>query len=348
MLERNRLSGALITDFVNVRYLSGFPGGDSAALVTHRHQMLLTDFRYIEEAKESSPGWRIVVKPPSLLEKAGTLAKKLRVRRLGVEAGHLTLGALKGLRKFARGARIKPMGQMVEELRIIKSPWEVAQIEAALRIQERCFGEVCRMLRPGLLEYEAAAELRYRMVRAGADDQAFECMFQWGSNSSRPHGRPTSRKLKRDSIVLNDWGAKYHGYHADLTRTFFLGNIPPRLRKIHEIVARAQELAVDRIAPGVEFADVDKAARSYIDKAGYGKNFGHSTGHGIGLKIHEAPTLSSRGKGKLKPGMVVTVEPGIYVPGLGGVRIEDDVLVTEKGHRKLSRVPVGLRWNGGT
>ncbi|MCW8132004.1 MAG: aminopeptidase P family protein [Planctomycetota bacterium] len=346
MLDRERLGGALITDFINVRYLSGFAGGDSALFVTPRQRLLLTDFRYVEEAAHQAPGWKVVTKPAALLEKAGVLAKKFRVRKLAVESGHLTLGMAKGLQKFARGVALKPMNQMVEELRIIKSPWEVRQLEAALRIQERCFGEVCRMLRPGIREYEAAAEMRYRLVKGGADDQSFECMFQWGSNASRPHGRPTDRKLQESNIVLIDWGAKFNGYHGDLTRTFFLGTIPARLRKIHEIVAQAQQQAVERIAPGVEFANVDRAARDLIDKAGYKKQFGHSTGHGIGLKIHEAPTLSWRGKGVLKPGMVVTVEPGIYLPGAGGVRIEDDVLVTERGCRKLSRVPIGLRWNG--
>jgi len=346
VLDRERLGGALITDPVNVRYLSGFGGGDSALLVTARHRVLLTDFRYVEDAQASSPGWRIVVKPPGLMEKAGLLARKFRVRRLGVEAAHLTLAATKALRKHTRGVKLHPQSQLAEELRICKSAWEIEHLEAALRIQEQCFKEVCALLKPGIHEYEAAAELRYRMVRKGADDQAFECMFQWGSNSSRPHGRPTNRKLLAQNIVLIDWGAKLSGYHADLTRTFFLGSIPARLRKIHDVVAEAQRRAVARIAPGVEFSEVDKAAREHIAKAGFGKYFGHSTGHGIGLKIHEAPTLSQRAKGRLRPGMVVTVEPGIYIPGLGGVRIEDDVLVTAAGNRKLSRMPVGLRWDG--
>ncbi len=144
-----------------------------------------------------------------------------------------------------------------------------------------------------------------------------------------------------------DWGAKRAGYHSDLTRTFFLGSIPPQLRKIHGIVAEAQRQAIQRIAPGVAMSDVDAAARKVITKAGYGRQFGHSTGHGLGLDIHESPSLSSRSKGVLRPGMVVTVEPGIYLPGRGGVRIEDDVLVTRTGHRVLSRLPMGLRWDGG-
>ena len=197
-----------------------------------------------------------------------------------------------------------------------------------------------------MTEREAAARLRYLMVRDGAEDQAFDVMFQIGSHSSLPHGRPTDRKLTRDSIILLDWGAKCAGYHSDLTRTFFLGSIPPQLRKIHQIVLEAQLAAINRIAPGVPMSEVDAAGRDLITKAGYGKAFGHSTGHGLGLDIHEAPALSSRSKSVLSEGMVVTVEPGIYLPGLGGVRIEDDVLVTSRGHRVLSRLKVGLRWDG--
>jgi len=346
LLARARLSAALITDPANVRYLSGFTGEDSALLITQRQRVLLTDFRFVEEGRASSPGWRVVVNPAGLMAKAGETARKLRIRRLGIESAHLCVKGLIALRSNARGVKVCLTRPLVEELRQIKSAWEVKQIEKALRIQEQCFIEVCRMLRPGMLEYDAAAELRYRLVRAGADDQAFPIMFQWGAHSSMPHGRPTRTKLKADSIILNDFGARFSGYHADLTRTFFIGTIPARLRRIHEVVCEAQRRAVACIAPGVEMNEVDKVARDFISKAGHGKHFGHSTGHGLGLKIHESPTLSWRSKGKLAVGMVVTVEPGIYLPGIGGVRIEDDVLVTPQGHRVLSRLPVGLRWNG--
>ncbi|MCZ7647221.1 MAG: Xaa-Pro peptidase family protein [Planctomycetota bacterium] len=347
LLAERGLGGALITDVKNVRYLSGFTGDDSALLVTPKQRLLLTDFRYVEEAAHTAKGWRAVTRPPGLFEKAGVLAKKLRVKKLGLERHDMTLAWLAALRKAARGVKLVPEKEgLVGALRLTKSDWEIRQIGKALRIQEQAFLEVCALLKPGIREYEAAAELRYRMVRAGADDQAFDCMFQWGPNSSLPHGRPTGKRLPPRAIVLIDWGARCGGYHADLTRTFFIGKIPPRLRKIHEIVAEAQRRAVAAVAPGVAFAEVDRAARDVIRKAGYGKQFGHSTGHGLGLRIHEAPSLNQRAKGALMPGMVVTIEPGIYLPGLGGVRIEDDVLVTATGGRVLSRLPIGLRWNG--
>lgn len=347
VLEAHKCAAALIVDERNVRYLSGFTGNDSALLITPKRKFLLTDFRYIEEAGLTARGWTVVTQPQGLMEKAGLLARKLRVRSLAIEASAMRLCDAGALRKAAPGVSLKPQTSLVGELRLVKSAWEVARTEEALRIQEDSFEVLCRTLKPGVSEREAAARLRYFMVQHGAEDQGFDTMFQIGSNASLPHGRPTERVLPRNAIVLVDWGAKVAGYHSDLTRTFFLGTIPPRLRKIHGIVLEAQQRAIAAIAPGVAMADVDKAARDFIAKAGYGKAFGHSTGHGLGLDIHEAPSLSSRSKGYLCEGMIVTVEPGIYLPGMGGVRIEDDVLVTPGGSRVLSRLPKGLRWNGG-
>jgi len=346
VLAQNKLPGILISDDANVRYLSGFTGHDSALVITQKGKFILTDGRYTEEAQLTAPGWKIVLKPRDIMEKAATIAREQRLRALGVEPETLNMGSAARLKKFLKRIALKPVSGLVTGLRKIKSPWELKQIEHALKIQEKVFLQVVRLLRPGIREFEAAAELRHRMVLAGADEQAFECMVQFGSNASLPHGRPTDRILKEGNIVLIDWGCKYAGYHADLTRTFFVGSIPARLRKIHEIVAQAQAAAVARVGPGVPFSEVDKAARDVIRKAGYGKQFMHSTGHGIGLRIHEAPGLSFAAKGNLEPGMVVTVEPGIYLPGVGGVRLEDDVLVTAKGHRVLSRLPIGLRGNG--
>lgn len=345
-MNREGLSGFLVTDEADVRYLSGFTGGDTILLITGRQKLLLTDFRYAEEARQSAPGWRVVTRPPDLMEKAGLFARKLHARRLGIAGEHLTVHQMKRLRKATRGLIVKPLMGLAGELRLCKSAWEVRQIEGALRIQEQCFRQVCRKLEPGMHEYEFAAELRYRMVKAGAEDQAFPVLCQFGAGASLPHGRPTDRRLRTGSVILVDWGARLNGYHSDLTRSFFIGSIPKPLREIHGIVAEAQALAKARVAPGVPFAEVDEAARRFIRKTGYGKYFGHSTGHGLGLQIHEPPALSRRGNGVLKPGMVVTIEPGIYLPGKGGVRIEDDVLVTDKGCRVLSRLPRGLRWSG--
>jgi Xaa-Pro aminopeptidase len=289
----------------------------------------------------------VAIQPQGLLGKAGHYARKFRLRRLGVEAEQLTVAAAKTLQKEARPVRLAPRVGLVAELRVCKSPWEVRQIEKALRIQEGCYREFARWLRPGVSERDAAAELRYRLVRAGGEDEAFETMCLWGASASHPHFTPGPRRLRADDLVLLDWGTRVAGYHSDLTRTFFVGRIPGRLRQIHEAVAQAQARAKARVAPGVPFAEVDRAARAAIRRAGFGRYFRHSTGHGLGLRVHEAPRLSARTPGALKAGMVVTVEPGIYLPGVGGVRLEDDLLVTADGHRVLNRLPIGLRWDGG-
>lgn len=345
-MDREGLHGFLVTDEADVRYLSGFTGGDTILLITARQKLLLTGFPYVEEARQTAAGWRVITRRSELMEHAGMLARRLPIRRLGIAGEHLTVHQMKQLRKASCGLIVKPVHGLAGELRLCKSAWEVRQIEGALRIQEDCFRQACRKIVPGMHEYELAAELRYRIVKAGAEDQAFPIICQFGAGSSLPHGRPTSRRLRSDSLILVDWGARLNGYHSDLTRSFFIGSIPRSLREIHGVVARAQALAKACVAPGVPFATVDEAARRFIRNSGYGKYFGHSTGHGLGLRIHEPPALSRCGKGVLKSGMVVTIEPGIYLPGKGGVRIEDDVLVTEKGHRVLSRLPRGLRWSG--
>lgn len=346
LLAEKRLPAMLISEPADVRWLSGFTGDDSVLFFAHGRKYILTDFRYIEEAQQSAPGWTVMTQPPGFPAMIGQLVKKLRLKKVAMDSNHLRLHSFELLRKAARGVKWLPAPMPLRSLRMRKSAWEVAQIEKALRIQEKAFLTVCSTLHSGCTERLVASELRSELVKNGAADQAFPIMVQFGPNSSLPHGRPTLRRLRLPSVVLIDWGARCVGYHSDLTRTFFLGSIPDRLRRIHELVLEAQAAAVEAVRPGVAFAEVDRSARDIIAKAGFGECFGHSTGHGVGLQIHEGPTLHSRVKGTLEPGMVITVEPGIYLPGIGGVRIEDDVLVTKTGGRVLSRLSRGLRWNG--
>ncbi len=346
VLRDRKLSAALIVDERNVRYLSGFAGSDSALLVTTHGQFLLTDFRFAQEAAETAKGWTVVVEPQGIMEKAGAVARKNRVGVLAIEPGAMRLTDLKPLRRALGKIKIKQEHCMVAELRLSKSAWEIACIERALRIQESCYREVCAGLKNGITELEVTAKLRHLLVLAGADDQAFETLFQIGTNTCVPHGRPTQRVLSGSSVVLLDWGAKVCGYHSDLTRTFFWGKIPPQLRQIHGIVLEAHRTLIGAIAPGVELADLDKAAHAAIDKAGYKNGFCHSAGHGVGLNIHEHPSISEKANGTVREGMVLAIEPGIYLPGVAGVRVEDVVLVTKTGCRVLSHLKHGLRWDG--
>jgi Xaa-Pro aminopeptidase len=340
-----KIDALLVTSAVNVRYLSGFIGDDSYLLVTPRTVQLLTDFRYIEDAQHSAPHAKVVVRRKrGLMEEAARGARAARVKVLGVEnsSSVLQVGILKAKRE---GLRIKPVGGLVEALREIKTPTEVHQIETAIRVQQSALRTTIRSLRTGQSELAVAARLRYEMTRTGkAQDQAFSIIAAFDARASLPHARPSDAKLRKNSLVLIDWGAVVNFYHADLTRTFFMGTISRNLKRVWEIVRDAQEAALEKIGPGVKLADVDRSARRVIEKAGYGKAFGHSLGHGIGMQIHEAPGLSSRAQGVCKPGMVVTIEPGIYLPGVGGVRIEDDVLITETGSRVLSSYPKALSY----
>lgn len=346
VLHEREIHAALIVDPKNVRYLSGFTGEDSALLVTQHERFLLTDFRFIHEAAESAKGWTVVTEPLGLMEKAGAVARKCRVKTLAIEPGAMRLTDLPPLRKAAGKIKLKQEHCMVAELRLAKSDWEVNCIESALRIQETSFNRVCSTLADGSTERDVAAALRHDMVLSGADDQAFDTLVQFGLNSSIPHGRPTQRLLKKASIVLIDWGAKCAGYHTDLTRTFFWGKISSHLLKLHSVVFEAHHALIARIAPGVALADVDQAAHAVIDKAGFKTGFCHSTGHGIGLDLHEYPAISGHAKGVVREGMVLAVEPGVYLPGVAGIRVEDIVLVTRMGCRVLSRLKYGSRWDG--
>jgi Xaa-Pro aminopeptidase len=224
------------------------------------------------------------------------------------------------------------------KLRRVKSPSELTVLRKSIRVAEEAFTEMVKTIRVGQTEREMAARLEYEMKRRGASGPSFPTICAEGPNAALPHAVPGSRKVKRGGAVLFDWGARVGGYCSDLTRMVFVGSIPPKLKAVYGIVLEAQQRAIAGLHPGARMCDVDAIARNHIKEAGYGDAFNHGLGHGLGLDIHEAPSLSWRSKEKLEAGMVVTVEPGIYLPGVGGIRIEDDVLVTPKGCRVLTRV----------
>ncbi|HSW44335.1 MAG TPA: M24 family metallopeptidase, partial [Phycisphaerae bacterium] len=241
-------------------------------------------------------------------------------------------------------ARLVPIAGVTRDLRLIKDSAEVSTLEKAIRIAESAFLRVFfgRRFRPGMTERELAAELQHEMLRQGADGEAFPIIVAEGPNSSLPHAVPGNRRIRRGSAILVDWGAVCRHYRSDLTRVVFVHRIPPRFRRMYEAVLAAQAEGIQAIRPGVRMCDVYERARASLETAGMVRHFTHGLGHGIGIDIHEPPSLSKRMVEPLKAGMVVTVEPGVYFPGIGGVRIEDDVLVTESGARVLSRLPKDL------
>ncbi len=346
-LADSKAEALLVTNPADIRYLTGFVGEDSWALVplrsARRPVYILSDFRFDEQIRREAPRARVVMrKKESLAEALAKVRKRLRIDKVGFQPAHVTVATRKSLGKaLGRGGLVETDDQLIKQ-RAVKDKPELDAIREALSIQQRAFREALEFAKPGQSEYEVCAYLEYRMRALGADGPSFPSIVAADANAALPHAIPGKAKLRRGGIVLFDWGARYNGYCSDMTRVIAFGRMKPKLREVYQVVLDAQLAAIDAIRPGAELKAVDGVARKLIRKAGYEKAFGHGLGHGIGLNIHEQPVLSFRAEGELEPGHVVTVEPGIYLPGVGGVRIEDDVLVTERGCRVLSDLPKGL------
>ena len=339
-MKRKRLSALLVTDEHDLRYLTGFTGSESALLVSRDSAFLLTDFRYVEEAELTAPDAEVVHRRKPLAKEVSVILKSMRARMVGYRADRLSHAEYAELAsRRPRSCRLVPASDLVTSMRRIKSKGEIKRIERACRLAERAFEACRRGLRAGVNELEASARLEFQMKKLGAERAAFETIFAFDANSSLPHAHSGGSRFKRNSFALIDWGARFEGYNSDLTRVFARGRISTRLRRMHGVVVRAQKAAIERIGPGVAARSVDGAARAVIEEVGWKEAFGHSVGHGVGLEVHEGPSVSPRSRDVLKPGMVFTIEPGVYFPGFGGVRIEDVVAVTEDGCRVLTRLP---------
>ena len=322
-------------------YLTGAVLEDSAVLVpaTGRRIVIVTDSRFEEQVTQQSPWASKVLRTDTIAAAIVETAADLRIARLGLDE-YMSLGQFDTLSKKVgnRKPRLKMTRGLVLAGRTIKDDDEIATIVKAIRVAERGYLATLPAIRPGVAEKDIAAELEYQMRKAGGDGVSFEPIVASGQRGSLPHARASSAKVRANQPLLIDWGARVAGYCSDLTRVLRIGSVPAVIRKIHAIVAEAQLAGIAAIRPGATGREVDRAAREIIERAGFGPRFGHGLGHGVGLDVHEQPALSSRSENVLKPGMIVTVEPGIYLPGVGGVRIEDDVLVTQTGHRVLSRL----------
>ncbi len=343
-LGRRRLGAALFTAGTDVRYFSGFTGSESALLITAKAQFLLTDFRYQEEAQASAPLFECLLGKQGLMAEAARLARQARVKRLGYDERQVTVADGKRLRSAARGVSLTDLSDLAGGLRVVKSGWEITRMTRALRLAEAALTAVRGRLRPEMTEADLRLELEHEMRRRGAEAEAFETIVAAGPNASRPHAHAERRKIGRGRPILIDFGARREGYNSDLTRVFFLDSIPPFWRQSYELTLEAQRAGWVELRPGAECAAAHRAALEVFRAAGTAEKFGHSLGHGVGLAVHEAPRLSLRSTEKLAPGMVVTVEPGQYHPGRGGIRIEDMALITPRGVERLSRLPNTLDW----
>lgn len=320
----------------NRRYLSGFTGTAGYVLVTARHAVLLTDSRYTEQARQQAPAFEVIQHGDEVWDALARQVRRAGVTRLGFEQERVSVDWLGRAGAHLRDVAWVSAGGTVEHLRMVKDEDEIAAIRRAQALTERVLAEVLPMVRPGVREVDLAVELEFRMRRQGASAAAFDFIVASGPRSALPHGTASDRAIQPGDLVTFDIGCVVDGYCSDLTRTVVVGEPDARQREIYDLVLRAQEAGLAALQPGRTGREVDAAARDVIAAAGYGDNFGHSLGHGVGLEVHEGPRLSRRGDTVLEPGMVVTVEPGIYIPGWGGVRIEDLVVVRPGGYQNLT------------
>jgi Xaa-Pro aminopeptidase len=333
-LGEQKLDALLVTNLSNVRYLCGYSGSNGVLLLTKSRSYFYTDFRYQEQVRTEVRGARAVIRERDLIAQFPVEHLK-GIRRLGFEQAYLTYGAFKTIRKQLKRTRLVPCPDLIYPLRAAKDPTEIETIARAAGITDKVLAQVLPMVRPGVTEKDLAAEIDYRLLKQGG--VAFDTIVASGPRGALPHAEPTTRKLKRGDAIVFDLGAKFQGYCSDMTRTVFLGKADRKGREVYDIVLQAQLRALDGIRAGVEAMKVDALARDLIKEKGYGSQFGHSLGHGVGLEVHELPGLNSRNESKLATNAAVTVEPGIYLPGWGGVRIEDLVVVTRQGCRILSK-----------
>ncbi|MGC7873522.1 M24 family metallopeptidase [Desulfosporosinus sp. SYSU MS00001] len=324
----------------NGRYLSGFTGGEATLVITLERSFLLTDFRYIEQAKEQSPDFEIVKTGHEHFSAMGDMG--LQSKRVGFEGDFITYTDYEKLRQSFAQSELLSLPSLINNLRSVKDDQEIPLIRQAVQIADEAFAEVLKAIEVGQTEEEIGLNLEFSMRRRGASGGSFEFIVASGLRSAMPHGTASPKKVQMGEFLTMDFGAIYQGYCSDITRTVFLGEPTEKHRELYAIVLAAQRAGIAAVAPGRTGREVDAAARNIIEDAGFGEYFGHGLGHSVGLAIHEGPNFNQREERVIEPGMVLTVEPGIYIPDWGGIRIEDMVLVTEDGCEVLTRAPKEL------
>jgi Xaa-Pro aminopeptidase len=344
-IKSQPIEALLVTDETNVRYLTGFTGDSSYLLLGSNDCILISDGRYTTQIAQECPDLDVSIRPQTdtIIEAAAKVVKRAKLSKVGIEADHLSVSYLEKLKAVVAGLEICPTSGAVEALRQIKDSDEIAEIRRAIYQAEKGFDVLRAQLQPEMTELQAAHGLEQAMRQFGATVASFPPIIAVGERAALPHARPTSGLISDAEFVLVDWGATAEsGYKSDLTRVLVTGKISPKLEKVYGVVLKAQRAAIRAVRPGARCCDVDAVARRVIESAGFGKQFSHGLGHGIGLNVHESPRMNAASDTELQPGMVVTIEPGIYLEGWGGVRIEDDCLVTRQGCEVLTSVPKEL------
>lgn len=331
VLQDLGLDAMLITSGYNRRYLSGFTGSSGYVLVTGDESYLLTDFRYMTQAAEQVTGLKVVQHGPKFIDTVRELLPQSGSVRVGFEQDDVTFSAYTAYAEALQPAVLVPVSKAVENLRMFKDEDELAVMQRAADLADATFSHILNVIKPGMTERDVDLEMEFFMRTHGATSSSFDTIVASGERSAMPHGVASSKVIGNNEFVTFDFGALLDGYCSDVTRTIALGKPDPKLKEIYDITLEAQLHTLANIKPGMTGREADALARDIITRYGYGEYFGHSTGHGLGMEVHEWPRLSKLADEILEPGMVVTVEPGIYLSGLGGVRIEDDIVITESG-----------------
>lgn len=341
LIKQRGIDAVLIISNPNRNYMTGFTGNESFVILTLDKAIFVTDSRYTEQAQSQVKDYEIRTYKGSISDYLKEVINELNIKTLGFEEDILTFKDYSTYKsKFS--CELLPMEGIIEKLRLIKDSDEILTIKRAAAIADNAFAKILQFVKPGMTEREVGVELEYWLRRFGGSGLSFPSIVASGERSSFPHGEPTEKVIKMGDLLTLDFGCVYNGYCSDMTRTIVMGNATDKIMEIYNTVLEAQEAALKAFKPGAVAADVDKVARDIIIEKGYGEYFGHGLGHGVGRQIHEEPRISPMGNTILQPGMVVTNEPGIYIPDFGGVRIEDLVLITENGYEVLSRSPKNL------
>jgi Xaa-Pro aminopeptidase len=341
-LRSKGLDGLLVTDINNIRYLTDFSGSSGLLIITATGQFFVTDFRYKEQSGKEVAGWDIIIETGNGLKIIQDLSKKNSIGKLGVESSvsYEFFKKISGI-----GIGLAPLQGTIEKLREIKDKVEIDSINKAIRRAEAAFTDVKPYIKEGAKEMAIARRLEEQLKKQGCSNIPFEIIIASGPNSAMPHAKPTEKKLNKGDFVIIDWGGEADGYFSDMTRTFLLkgGVETGKKKEVYNTVLEANQKAISHIVPGIQSKKIDEAARDFIRKAGFGEFFGHGTGHGVGLQVHEAPRISWTRSQPVRKNMVFTIEPGIYIPGLGGVRIEDIIAVGENKASVLTSLPKKLK-----
>ena len=341
-MQREGLDAFVVSSPFHVRYLSGFSGSNSLCVVRRSGAYFLTDGRYRRQAAEEVKSFKRIIESIGLFEAIAKHRLLKGCKAVGFESNTVTFAQYRLLKRLLPGTSFVPTNDLVESIALVKEKEEVENIKAAIRISDRVFDEILPSIRSGVTELDVAAEIGYLHRKHGAEKDAFDSIVASGERGALPHARATAKKIRNGELVTLDFGCTFRGYNSDITRTIAVGRVSREARTIYDVVLDAQRASIDAAKGDMPAKDLDAVARQRIKKKGYGRNFIHSLGHGLGLQVHEPPRVSYLSKDQLRPGSVITVEPGVYVPGLGGVRIEDDVLLTSTGCEVLSSAPKEL------